>query len=567
MSPTTETKRGAIEFAHHGIGEALKRGQYTVPPNQRNYAWEEPQISTLFSDFTNALNVGRPAYFLGTLVLTKGEGKLPQIADGQQRLATITILLAAIRDWFFSQGEEEDSTSIETDFLRKFDRDVRGYTPTLTLNSVDNEYFMKRVLSRPNSAERNTEPTKWSHERIDRAAVLAAKHVATRVKGLSKEHAINHLNQWVRFLQDTAQVIVLTVPDELDAFTMFETLNDRGLKTSQADLIKNYLFSQAKDRDKEAQQKWDSMVGALETLEDEDITLSYLRTLLTSLYGVTRTDLIFKTVKDNVAGRNQAITFLDMMAEYANEYVAILSPDAPKWNDYALSVSRAIAVIKELGVAQIRPLMLSVARHFSVAEANKVFPLFVNWSVRFLIVGGRGGTLEEAYAARAKEVTDGDVVTTKMLAKNLVDRIPSDALFAAAFSSARISKSHLARYYLRALELKFTGDPEPAWIPNEDTLKITLEHVLPINPGAGWEHIHPETANSVYKRLGNMVLMQASKNNEIGNKPFSIKRPHLQSSPYLLTQMVGKRLDWDVKDIEERQIKLAEIAVETWPLK
>jgi len=568
MSPTSETKQGAIEYAHHGIGEALKRGQYTVPTNQRNYAWDDAQISALLSDFTNAINVGRPAYFLGTIVLTKSGATLPQIADGQQRLATITILLASIRDWFFSQGAEEDSTSIETDFLRKFDRNVRGYTPTLTLNSVDNEFFMKRVLSRPGSPDRDTKPTKWSHERIERAAELAAKHVAARVKGLSKEHAIAHLNQWVEFIQDTAQVIVLTVPNDLDAFTMFETLNDRGLKTSQADLIKNYLFSQAKDRDKEAQQKWDSMIGALETLEDEDITLAYLRTLLTSLYGLTRADMIFKTVRDNVAGRNQAVTFLDMMAEYANEYVAILSPDAPKWNEYALGVSRSIAVIKELGIAQIRPLMLSVARHFPVAEANKAFPLFVNWSVRFLIAGGgRGGSLEEAYADRAKEITEGDVATSEMLAKKMADRIPSDALFAAAFAGARVSKTNLARYYLRALELKFTGDPEPAWIPNEDSLKITLEHVLPVNPGPGWEHIHPETANSVYKRLGNMVLMQASKNNEIGNKSFMTKRPFLQASPYLLTKMVGLKLDWDVKDIDERQIKLAEIAVETWPIK
>ena len=227
MSPTSETKKGSIEFAHHGIGEALKRGQYSVPANQRNYAWDEAQVSALLSDFTNAINVSRPAYFLGTIVLTRSGDKSPEIADGQQRLATISILLAAIRDWFFLQGEQEDSTSIETDFLRKFDRDVRGYTPTLSLNSVDNEFFMKRVLSQPDSPDRNTTPTKWSHERIQKASELAAKHVATRVKGLSKEHAIAHLNQWVRFIQDTVQVIVLTVPDELDAFTMFETLNDR----------------------------------------------------------------------------------------------------------------------------------------------------------------------------------------------------------------------------------------------------------------------------------------------------------------------------------------------------
>jgi hypothetical protein len=566
MSPA-EDPQGTIKFDHLGIGEALKRGRYVVPINQREYAWEEPQVTALLSDFTNAINRNRPAYFLGTIVLTRAnEKQIPDIADGQQRLATITILLAVIRDWFYSRGATDDANSIGDEFLRKFDREIRDYVPRLTLNLQDNEYFRRRILSLPDSPERKIEPKYDSHEKLLKAAELVEKHIANRVANLSKQHQEAHLNQWVAFLEKTVQVIVLTVPNDLDAFTMFETLNDRGLKTSQVDLVKNFLFSEAKDRISEAQQKWSIMIGALETLDDED-PLSYFRTLLTSLYGLTRFDRIFERVKKNVAGRNQAITFLDTLAEYAHEYVAILSPDSPKWNVYSSNVTRSIEVMNELKVAQIRPLLLSVARHFPIGEANKSFPLFTNWSVRFLIAGGgRGGSLEEAYAASAQQVAKGDIVTAKRLITVMSEIVPSDPLFRAAFAQATVSKSHLARYYLRALELEATGESEPAWMPNEDVV-INLEHVLPANASKGWEHVHPQTAAVIYKRLGNMVLMQATKNNQIGNKPFADKRTFLQSSPYLLTQMVGGKIDWGVSEIEERQEKLAEIAVRTWPAK
>ena len=90
-----------IGFEHKGIGDALAHNRFIVPLNQREYSWEEEHVSDLFSDFANAIANNRATYFLGTIVLTKDEQGNPEVSDGQQRLATTTILLAAIRDYFF----------------------------------------------------------------------------------------------------------------------------------------------------------------------------------------------------------------------------------------------------------------------------------------------------------------------------------------------------------------------------------------------------------------------------------------------------------------------------------
>src|SRR5262249_14803575 len=152
----------------------------------------------------------------------------------------------------------------------------------------DNEYFRNRVLQRPDHPNRNMGATKVSHRRIEEAADRVQKHVLRVIKPLSDEGKVAQLREWVKFIESRAKVILLKVPNDLDAFVMFETLNDRGLKTSQADLVKNFLFNQANDRITEAQKKWTAMLGALESTGVDDIVMTYLRHYLSSLYGLTR---------------------------------------------------------------------------------------------------------------------------------------------------------------------------------------------------------------------------------------------------------------------------------------
>ena len=90
-----------------GIGHALADRYLSVPAYQRSYAWEEKQITDLFADIANAIAKGKQEYFLGSIVVIDKENG-QEVVDGQQRLATISILLSAIRDYFLQNGKRKE---------------------------------------------------------------------------------------------------------------------------------------------------------------------------------------------------------------------------------------------------------------------------------------------------------------------------------------------------------------------------------------------------------------------------------------------------------------------------
>jgi hypothetical protein len=560
----------SIEFEIKGIGEVLAQNRLAVPLNQREYSWEEEHINDLYTDYANAIAKGQGSYFLGTIVLTRGEGDVPEVSDGQQRLATSTILLAAIRDYFFNNGDNVRATSIEQEYLLKTDITTTDIVPQLRLNVDDNEFFSKSILSSPSSPDRNIKATKLSHERIELAAKTAADHIGNIVKPFETKPNLktDRLLELIKFIRRGAQVILLRVPTHLNAFLMFETLNDRGLKISQADLLKNHLFSFAGDRMREAQHKWSKMSGILESLGKEDITVTFLHHLLITKYGPTKEREVFDKVRQLVTSQNRSIEFLEELADSANDYAALFNPDHKKWNEYGTTTRKNISTInRDLRIEQIRPLMFSVARHFSVEEGKAAFRLFVFWSVRILVYGTRGGFLDRNYSMRAQDIADRKITTADGLRESLTDVIPTDAMFESAFAEARTSHPYLARYYLRALELKRKGDPEPEFVPSDEEQSINLEHVLPENPTpAEWSDIDADTAKAFYSKIGNMVILQAKKNTLIGNSRFDIKKPVLRESAYILTQQVAEYSKWGIDEIKDRQKKLAALAVQTWPL-
>jgi hypothetical protein len=563
----------SLTFDFKGIGSLLKTGRLKVPLNQREYSWEDKQVNDLFQDFSNAIRKQQSTYFLGTIVVSKGTKNVPEVVDGQQRLATTSILLAAIRDYFFNKNEIMLQTSIDTDFLFTIDREQKEKVAKLSLNTDDNEYYKNRVISLPTSNERmSVLEKKESHTRISFAAQKAEELIQDLVKGHNERNINEILNDWVEFIENRATIILLTVPDEMNAFVMFETLNDRGLKTSQADLVKNYLFLEAGDRLLEAQQKWSKMISTLETLGIEDIVMTYLRHLVITLFGPTREKEIFTKIRSEVSGRSQSITFLDKLADYADSYAAIITPSHPKWNNYSSHIRDAINVFRELKVQQIRPLMLAVAQHFGPQEADIAFRSFICWTVRFLISGGmRGGQLEEAYASKAHDVANGKIKITKDLLNTLSNVIPTDAEFQAAFSTARVSQHYLARYYLRAIEAHIRKETDqPELKPVQDTTIVNLEHILPQEPASNWSHIDSETSEVYTKRIGNLTLMKAKTNTGSGNASFQSKRTEFKKSQMLLNQQIYDTTDeqtkWGPNEINERQKKLAELAIKTWPL-
>lgn len=562
MSNTDEK----IGFDHKGIGEVLSQNRLAVPPNQREYAWEEEHVADLFTDFANAIANNKATYFLGTIVLTRGEGDLPEVSDGQQRLATTTILLAAVRDYYAYQGDEKRVLSMQP-FLMEIDRETTETVPKLRLNVDDNEFFRKFVLEPPGSPERQVQPTKGSHRKIKCAAEMAAQHIKDILEPYKEQDRTRRLNEWVNFIEKGAQVILLRVPDHLNAFVMFETLNDRGLKASQADLIKNFLLSQcARNRIAEAQSKWAAMTSVLESLGFGDVTVTYLHHLLITMDGPTKASEVLDRVRTRANSQSNAFQFLDEAADAANDYVALFNGDHSKWNTYGTSTRNHISTInRDLRVEQIRPLMFAVARYFAIKEAQKAYRLFVFWSVRFLVVGGRGGLLDRNYSVAAQEIGTKKIATAAQLTDTLKDIVPSDSLFEASFFEARVSQTHIARYFLRALERTRRAQSEPEWIPNDDEQAINLEHVLPEKPQQFWPNVNAETAETYWRRLGNMVILQATKNSIIGNAGFGQKKATLQASGFLLTSEVASQPSWGPQEIEDRQRELAKLAIKTWP--
>src|SRR5437762_1045285 len=128
----------------------------------------------------------------------------------------------------------------ESEFLFKYDRDTEQIVPKLSLNVKDDVLFRETLLTNPKgriakSAKPLVAP---SNRRLVEATAAVRKYFEEVLQPVAAPSKKRVLNRWLDFIESGAQVIVLKVPDTGNAYMMFETLNDRGLKVSQADLVK-----------------------------------------------------------------------------------------------------------------------------------------------------------------------------------------------------------------------------------------------------------------------------------------------------------------------------------------
>lgn len=580
------TASSSFNFQPTGIGAMLKQGRLMVPPNQRSYAWRERHVDILLKDLWSAISGTKPAdYFLGTIVLVLSPGNILTIVDGQQRLATVSIIFARIRDYFLSMKREGSAKSVQETFIGHIDPRSEEVVPRLHLNDDDNDFFWNVILlpQRPinKPLEHSGKLLRQSHRRMLRASEKVRTYIGELLKPLRAEDQVNTLLRWYDFLDSNAHVLSATVADEEAAYRLFETLNDRGLRASQADILKNFFFSKSGARLSEAKTMWARMVSIIEIPTDDrddddsdneegptrgDPLLTYVRHSWIVTHGHTKVKDLAKEIREEITNDTRAIQYLGEWSASVEDYIALSSSKHPKWTKYKTSTRQNVETIAEhLRVTQIKPLLFAVARKFEPVEADKAFKLFVSWSVRFLIVGGRGGLLDTQYAQRAFEVGTGKFTKARELRDAMKTVVPADPEFEQAFSSARVSKSWLARYYLRSLEKTFKELPHPEYVANEDIRDITLEHVMPFEATAYWD-VDPDAAQSAQKYLGNMVLLREPDNRDLGNMGWEDKKSVLRKSGYDLTKMVAKCSSWDLAQIRNRQAKLAKLAVKTWTL-
>jgi hypothetical protein len=557
-------KESRIGFDLDAVGHVLADRPLAVPIYQRSYAWKMDEVDDFEKDLSRSFRATDPEYFLGTVVLSE-EGTPPRltIVDGQQRLATTMMLLAAIRNEFAKRGDTKRADIIQGRYLSKPDLDSGEDVSQLWLNSEDNLFFTGTVVT---PSEPTPDPTRRSHQLIVGAQTSLNGFVAELASSVGDEWG-TRLREWVDFIENAVLIIVVTVPTESDAFFIFETLNDRGADLTIADLLKNYLFGRAGAQLDEVRHKWVTALASLDMTSENATFVTFLRQYWSSKHGATRERELYKSIKDRVVTSSQAVEFAEELENAARLYAALLNTDHEFWSTLGTSTKDSVETLLRLDLEQIRILLLAGMQHFPELELKKLIRAAVAWGVRGLIVGGiGGGTYERQYCDAAVKIRSGSVKTTDELHNQLSDLIPSDEEFRSAFAVERVTRPNLARYYLVALEKAKSGQVEPELVPNEDEEKVNLEHVLPKNPKSGeWESFTTEQRTAFVHRLGNMALLQKGVNDRIGNKPYSTKRPIFAKSALLWTQDAGERSDWTPEVIALRQADMAKLAVTIWP--
>lgn len=557
--------RGGMELNEYGLGSVLKQFQLRVPPNQREYSWREVHVKQLFDDLAQAIR-DDVDYFLGAVVtIPQGDGWL-EVVDGQQRLATTAIFLAAIRDYLADTSESMLVESINNEFLTGIVRSQRVRVPKLQLNVDDNELFSRIVAPDTGAVP---EPIHDSHLRLRAAQKLARERVRSIVSvvGDPKQHG-DILDQWVSFLENRAVVVLLRVSNSANAYKMFETLNGRGLRTSQADLIKNYLFGTSGTRIAEVQSRWSYMRGTLETIDDDDeITITFLRHALIVLTGHLTEAQVYDKVQEIARSEPAVIALASNLEGMATAYAATFAPDHEKWNSYPEHVGKAIEAFSLFNIVPMRPLILAVGAKFAVPETAEAYRYLVAASVRLMIASStRSGSVEEPLAQTAHDIWEGKITTAAALKGALKTVVPSDDLFRDAFTTARVSNQRLARYYLRSLESAAASIPDPWFVLQTDPEKINLEHILPKKPDESWT-LDQDTMSRLTTRLGNLALMRKADNSNLRSTAFADKRPVYKTSPYVLTSQLAQASDWNETAIGARQKQMATLAVKAWSTK
>jgi len=554
--------QSAIDFEQLGIGEALHRYRLVVPANQRDYAWGTEQVKTLFEDIALAITKDEQQYFLGTVVTVPVRDGMLQVIDGQQRLATTSLAFAALK----SIADETDprlSRALD-EFLTNSDPQSLELTPKMRMNTADNSVFHSLVTDA--KVGNGFVSARQSHQNLNDAFVEAKLHWKAISAPLNDNDRVSIFLKWMNFIRYKARIILLKVPTTANAYKMFETLNDRGVRSSQADLIKNYLLEQSGENVDQSQEVWGYIKGSLESVSEKDITVNFIRQAIVCQYGWVKETDVHEKVQKEINGASSARSFITELEIQARDFAAVLNPSSDKWSGYNAQIRKSLEILNLLNVKPFRSLLLAITQKFSTKEVTAAFRGLVSLGVRMLLASStRSGTVEQATGKAANLIYKGEIKSSKAMFEQIKSLVPNDEIFAEKFAVATVSNAKFARYYLRSLENAHNKDPEP-WVNlNDDAQAITLEHVLPIKPMENWPDFNDDQVKLYSKRIGNLVLLQASTNSMIGSKSFAEKAEHLKNSPYGTTLMVGDTATWTPEAISSRQRVLAQLALQAWP--
>ena len=539
---------------------------FEIPTYQRPYSWEKDQVEELLDDLLNAMDRdSNSPYFLGNIVLIK-DGMLSksEVIDGQQRLATLTMLFCVLRELSI-----DPKAKISLDGFVKEAGDIFRKTQDqyrVSLRTRDQEFFRLNVQETGGIARfLESTPTGFSDSQ---------QRIFENTRHLHSE--ISKYDEGVRqnlagFIAQQCYLVIVTTSDKSSAYRIFSVLNDRGLSLSPTDILKAEIVGKMQTPEEEHQyaDKWESI--ELELGRDHFQSLfGYIRMI--HLKAKQRRTLQ-EEFQENILGEitnAKAKEFIDAELEpYANVYGTV-SRESYSGSGDAGVINTYLKYLNRLDNADWIPPAMAFFQHNQNRDGQLVrfvkdlerlaygmFILRANINER---INRYAGVLDDIEHGRELWRHDSPLQLTTTEKSHILDRLNGDV-----YLQTRVH--HLP--VLLRLDSLLADDGA-----SYNHSVVTVEHVLPQNPARNsqwlsWFPDEPERAQWTH-RLANLVLLSRRRNASASNREFNDKKAtyFLQGgvSPFAITTQVVSKAEWTPDVLEQRQQELLGILKKEWRL-
>lgn len=541
---------------------------YKVLLYQRDYAWDEDNWEDLWNDIVEIYERDQ-RHYMGAIVIQNVGNKTFHIIDGQQRLVTLSLIVLAvvknIQGLIDAGIERENNQERIAILMNKYigSKSVGSllYSSKLFLNENNDAFYQTYLiqLRQPIAPLRLNK----SNQQIGKAFKFYQEkiHDFFQAKDLRNGQTLgNFLDLCVA---ERLFFILITVDDELNAYTLFETLNARGTDLAPTDLLKNYLFSIAGKVESDLRHiknQWQNITSLIPF----DRFPTFLRHFWNAQNRLVRQDQLFRTIRNSYKEPDQVFHLLDNLESSANLYAALVNPYDEFWGGNR-QIGNKIRELKLFGVTQCFPLLLSAYEKFSLNDFEKTLKICIVISFRYNIISEKNpNQMENSYNEVAIRVFNSTISTPEQMFSELKALYVPDEEFKNYFAVKQYNaKRHktLIRYILISIENQVAGTNH-----DYETSPTTTEHILPENPGAEWEKLfEPEIQENYIHRIGNYTLLESSKNRDCQNKPYAAKKPIYETSQYRTTNQIHFP-DWNPAQLNGRQAALAKIASSIWKI-
>ncbi|RLI79159.1 hypothetical protein DRP05_05000 [Archaeoglobales archaeon] len=534
---------------------------YRVPLYQRPYAWSRDQWEDLFED----LNSLKPSdvHFLGSIVVVpEGEHRLGvnyfQVVDGQQRLATILIWLSAIRNLAQENGNNELATHLTETFLfaREWESGKQRKIPKLQLGQLDNDAFQRVLEGKPKDYN----------------------HLIFECYEYFKNKTDNE-NMW-QILLNNVSIVHINAFNHFNAFRLFETLNDRGLELSAADLIKNFLLMKVSSKEEifnDTISQWNEMY---EKVRDKEPVKFVRRYILSNYKGKISESRLYEGVRKRLEKENP---------EKICDFVKDLNVNATIYKkifECSFSQNKINKKLQELHLVEVAPsftLLLKILRYLEKGEISEedileIMEMIESFHIRWGVCGQSTSRLDQIYNDICMELKNKDKQPQKfkIIIKNkLLQEIKNNAddeIFKRNFSQRAFKPNETRTKYILWKLSKPTGETAL------NIKEIQTEHVLPQTLSNEWmkylkertskneneiSALHKENLN----RIGNLTIIKGEWNISMSNRLFIKKKEDYRKSEFQITKELSNYDEWTFEEIDKRSKQLAEEACKIWRLK